>query len=260
MALKLENITYKNIINDINYIFENGKIYTILSSNEVEKEVLGKIIANLIKDYSGKVICDYSKDNINYVPKYSEEILTGDTFYEELSLSLSKYNYKIETINKKIDGIIKMLYLDEKIKNINSNDLSSGERKLLSLGVTLITNPKILVLNEPTMFLDSYNRKKVIKLLKKIAKRYNKIIIILTDDVILCNEISDTFILLKNGNIVGEGKNKELVKNDEELFKCGITIPKIINFINTAYKKKNISLDKTYDIKELMKDVYRNVK
>ena len=60
--------------------------------------------------------------------------------------------------------------------------------------------------------------------------------------------------------MVSEGKSKELLLNSDKIKKAGIEIPKIIDFINSVNKKKNIGLDLTFDIKELMKDIYRHVK
>ncbi len=260
MALKLENITYKNIIKDINYKFEDGKIYTVLSSNEIERETLGKIIANLINNYSGKIISDYTGDNINYVYSNPEDMFIGDNCYKELSLPLAKYNYKKETVDKKIDLLLKMFYLDDNIKNIKSSDLSSGEKRLISIGISFMSNPKIIVLDNPTLYLDDYNEKILIKILKKIAKEYNKIIIMFTNDVLFSYKSSDNYLLLNNGSLLSDGRTKNLPNINDKLLTAGLSIPKIMNFIDNAHKKKNISLDKTYDIKELMKDIYRNVK
>ena len=259
MALILKNVTYKNIIKNINYKFENGKVYTILSSSEIEKEIFAKIIVDIVKKYSGNITINCSKEEISYVHKDTNTFI-GNTCYEELSLCLMKYGYKPITVSKKIEALLKMLYLDKNIKSINPKVLSNSEKKLLSIGVALINNSKILVLNEPTLYLDAYNKKRIIKIFKKIAKRYNKIIIIFTNDVLLSEEASDNYILLNNGSIFCEGRTKDLPQINDKLFKCNIPIPQIMNFINMACKKKNISLDKTYDIKELMKDVYRNVK
>ena len=64
-----------------------------------------------------------------------------------------------------------------------------------------------------------------------------------------------------SGNrIVNKGIKKELLNNIDKIKTSKIEVPKIIEFINNVNKKKNINLELTFDIKELMKDIYRNVK
>ncbi len=139
-------------------------------------------------------------------------------------------------------------------------DLSSGEKESLALAITLSLNPELIIIDNPTCNLDNRNKEYLIKLLKKIKTRYNKTIILLTDDIEFTIKVSDNYILLKNGKIVNKGIKKELLNNIDKIKTAKIEIPKIIEFINNVNKKKNINLELTFDIKELMKDIYRNVK
>lgn len=257
MALTLQKITYNKILKDIDCEFEDGKIYSILSSSEIEKDVFSKILTRKINNYNGKILSSYNETKISYIDNLSQNNFICDTVYEELKLPISIY--KEETITKKIDFVFKMLKINDNIKYLNPNDISDGEKKLLLIGMALITNPKVLVINEITG-LDDYHKKALIKLFKKIVKDYHKIVIILTSDILFSYEICDKFLLLKNGKVIASSNKKDLLKVIDKLEDASLYIPKIIDFINTARKKKNISLDITYDIKELMKDIYRNVK
>lgn len=257
MAIKLVNVSYNDYLHDITYSFIDGKITTILSSSD-DKEILLKIIKGEIKDYTGKIISDYHGNNISYCPLNNS--LLGKSIYEELSLSLKKYNYKEETILKRAEDALKMVHLDKSCLNRNSNSLSKGEKVLLSLAISLITNPKIILLDDPSGYLDRNNTNMVIKLLRKIAKKYNKIIIVLADDIEFAYLLGDSYLLLKDGKIVSSGEKKDLITNYPVLIKNGLKEEKIMEFINYIEKNKGITLNKTYDIKELMKDIYRNVK
>ena len=256
MALTLKKVAYKKILKDIDCEFEEGKIYAILSSNEIEKDCLSKIITGKINDYQGEIISSYSKNKISYMSN-NQNIFVCDTVYDELKLPIS--NYQEETINKKIDFIFKILKINDHIKYLNPNEISGGEKILLKVGIALVTNPKVLVINELPE-LDDYHKKILIKLFKKIVKEYHKTLIILTSDILFSYEVCDKYILLKNGKIISNSNKKDLLKETDKLEGSSLQVPKIIDFINTARKKKNISLDITYDIKELMKDIYRNVK
>lgn len=256
--MELKNISYQKIISDISINFEEGKIYSIISSSNEEKEVLGKIISGIITKYDGKITNTYKEKNIQYCYKNPNDMFIKNSVIEELSINLKDNN--IEKITKKCIDTLKIVGLNDDYLNRNISTLSASEKKLLSLGLLLISNPKVLVLDEPFLYLDSINKKKIIKLLKKITTRYNKIIIILTNNLLDFYDICDEFILLKNGKVFEKGSKKELLNISDKIEKVGVEVPNIIEFIKFVEKKKNIHLDTTFDIKELMKDIYRNVK
>ena len=146
-------------------------------------------------------------------------------------------------------------YLDR-----NPFELSSGEKELLSLAVVLSLNPKLLIIDDPTTYLDSMREEYLIKLLKKLKNNYHKTIIIFTSNIDFTLKLADNYLLLKNGKDIGNGPVKELLNSSDKIKKAGLNIPKILDFISMVKKQKNIDLELTDDIKELMKDIYRNVK
>jgi len=173
---------------------------------------------------------------------------------------LKKYNYKTDDITKRIEDSLKMVGLPKEYLTRSPFELSSGEKELLSLAVTLSLNPKLIIIDEPTTYIDNKREDYIVKLLKKLKNNYHKTIIIFTDNTLFATKITDNYLLLKNGKQYSKGTNKELLMSCDKIKKSGIEVPKIMNFINTVKKKKNIDLEPTFDIKELMKDIYRNVK
>ena len=173
---------------------------------------------------------------------------------------LKKYNYKVSTINKRIEDSLKMVNLPKEYLDKSPFELSSGEKESLALGIVLSLNPKLIIIDNPTSNLDSRNKEYLIKLLKKIKTRYNKTIILLTSDIEFTIKVTDNYLILKNDKIISSGVKKELLNNISKIKTSKVEIPKIIDFINAVKKKKNINLELTFDVKELMKDIYRNVK
>lgn len=146
-------------------------------------------------------------------------------------------------------------YLDK-----NPFELSSGEKFLLSLATILALNPKLIIIDDPTLYLDNKKEEYLIKLLKKLKNNYHKTIIVLSSDVEFILKVADNYAILKKYKIISSGKKKELLLNIDKVKTAGLEVPKIITFINTVKKRKNIDLEPTFDIKELMKDIYRNVR
>ena len=78
---------------------------------------------------------------------------------------------------------------------------------MLGIALALILNPKVIILDEPTVYLDSKNKKNLIKLLKKLKREYQKTIIVISNDINFIYEISDNIVLINNGEV------KLIVKN-----------------------------------------------
>ena len=259
MAIVFNKVSYKDKLKNISYTFEEGKITSVLSVSGNGKTLFSYILSGLIKDYTGEVINSYEGRNMGYVFQNPEESFIFNNVREEISFGLKKYNYKIDVLDKRIEDSLKMVGLDNSYLDRNPFDLSSGEKCLLALGVVLALNPKLLIIDEPTLYLDNKNMEYLIKLIKKLKNNYHKTIIIFTSDIEFAIRLTDNYIILKNGKIYSSGTSKELLNNIPRLKSSGIEIPRIIEFINVVNKKKNINLDMTFDIKELMKDIYRHV-
>lgn len=259
MAIVFNNVSYKDKLKNISYTFEEGKITSVLSVSGNGKTLFSYILSGLIKDYTGEVINSYEGRNMGYVFQNPEESFIFNNVREEISFGLKKYNYKIDMLDKRIEDSLKMVGLDNSYLDRNPFDLSSGEKCLLALGVVLSLNPKLLIIDDPTLYLDNKNMEYLIKLIKKLKNNYHKTIIIFTSDIEFAIRLTDNYVILKNGKICSSGNSKDLLDNIPRLKSSGIEIPRIIEFINVVNKKKNINLDMTFDIKELMKDIYRHV-
>lgn len=259
MAIVFNKVSYKDKLKNISYSFDDGKITSVLSTSGNGKTLFSYILSGLIKDYTGEVINSYEGRNMGYVFQNPEESFIFNNVREEISFGLKKYNYKIDILDKRIEDSLKMVGLDSGYLDRNPFDLSSGEKCLLALGVVLALNPKLLIIDEPTLYLDNKNMEYLIKLIKKLKNNYHKTIIIFTSDIEFALKVTDNYVILKNGKIYSSGTIKDLLNNIPKLKSSGIEIPRIVEFINMVNKKKNIDLDMTFDIKELMKDIYRHV-
>lgn len=254
MAIKLDNVSQENTIEESSFEFQEGKITAIISE-EIDKDFLLKILNDSVKQ-DGK----YSENNIGYVCFNRGEIFLGSKVYEELSFHLNKLHYKEDNVLKRCEEALKVVSLPKEYLSRDIDTLSQSELLLLTLARCLISNPKILLIEDISSYFDGEHLKRIIKLLRKIAKNYNKTIIIGTKDVLFAYDVCDSFYMLKKEKVIGNGDRKELLVLDKEFEKAGIKIPEIINFIDYARNEKKVLLDSTYDIKELMKDVYRNAR
>ena len=260
MELKLDKVSYKDKLKNVSYEFEEGKITSVISSSGGGKTLLSYLISGVEKTISGEIICTYQGREIGYIFQNAEESFIFNSVREEIIFGLRRYNYKTDNLNKRIEDSLKLVGLPLEYLDKSPFELSSGEKELLAIAVVLALNPKLIIIDEPTIYLDNRRKEYLIKLLKKLKNNYNKTIIIFSSDIEFILKVTDNYLLLKNGKISSFGVNKDLLISSDKIKRAGVEVPKIIDFINTVEKKKNINLEMTFDIKELMKDIYRNVK
>ena len=173
----------------------------------------------------------------------------------ELTSSFNKSNNKNNNI---ILDALKMVGLNSTYINRKINSLSSSELFLIKLASILIINPKIIVLENPTVYLDSKKVNNFLKIIRTIKRRYNKTIIIFSDNSDFVHNISDYIFIINEKDIISEGNKYDVFNDYKRLKLCHIKPPKIIEFEQKALKNKNINLGVRDNINDLIKDIYYN--
>lgn len=276
MEIKLENISYynkynKKVLDDITYDFYAGTIYGIIGPSGSGKSYLGKMIAGLLKLEYGEINYNeltingnnqknnikYIKRNVGFVYENNEEYFTSSTVYQELFNVIKEYQYKIDKADDRIQDVLKMVGLDDSYVTRDPFTLSTGEVRKLALAKVLIYNPKVIVLDEPWIGLDSYEQKQLIKLIRMLKKRANKTIIIITNNLEFLIKIVDNIIVLESGSILKSGNKIDVFKDTRFLKKNQIQVPNTILFSDLVLKKKKIKIGYRDQINDLIKDIYR---
>ena len=203
--IKVENICKKiknnEIIKNISYQFDCGKIYGLYGRNGSGKTVFLKLLSGFYKLDSGSVLYDgvsYSKNNVCKdvrvlidVPSFFVD-LSG---YDNLKL-LADINKKIS--NKEIENILKVVNLyDEKNKKYSKYSL--GMKQKLGIAQALMENTKYIFLDEPFNGVEEATVTKLIDYIKSIKK--DKVIIISTHIKEDLDSISDVIIKIEDGKI-----------------------------------------------------------
>lgn len=119
---------------------------------------------------------------------------------ENITLPLSLDGREVN--QKKLDEMITVLGLEKRRAHL-PNELSGGQQQRTSIGRAMITNPAIILADEPTGNLDSKSSDEIIALLKKSNKEYKQTIIMITHNMEIA-KIADRIIKIEDGKIVGE--------------------------------------------------------
>lgn len=276
MEIRFNNVSYSlnnNIlINNVNIVLKEGKINCLIGPNGSGKSTLVNLLNGQIFSTKGNIsLDDYNIQdrknndktnvlylNISIVGQSPEEHFFCENVYKELVYWLEYYHYKKEKIDKHIKDAIKMVGLDEKYLSYDPLNLSSSEMRKVLLAKCFAVNPKIIILDEPTIGLDNNSKNNLIKILKTIKRRFHKTIIIASQDIEFVHQVADYVFALDNGKLLIEGDKYEVFKNDELLTQHGIGIPKIIQFELLVKNEKNIQLGFRDEVNDLIKDILRN--
>lgn len=259
MGIRLDKVSYKDKIKNISYEFEDGKITSVIGASYSGKSLLSYLISGIIDNYDGNIVNPYSNREIGYVFEKPEEAFIFNTVREELSFGIKMYNYRTSEIDKRMKEALKMVGLPISYLDRNPFTLSSGEMEALSLAEVLILNPKVIIIDNPSVGLDNDRCDKLVKLIKKLSTKYKKTVIVFSSDMDFLLRVMDNYLLLKNGKVFLEGNRKNLIRDINKFKSANVGSFRIIDFISTVNKKYNVNLEYTLDIKELMKDIYRNV-
>lgn len=256
MEIVFKNINYKNVINNIDLTINSGEITCIIGKSGSGKSTLLELIGKQKAPTSGKILIDESL-KIGYVEQFVDEQFFCKTVESEIEKTLKLSNCESSKIKSKILNSIKMVNLNSNVLSKDPLTISGCDMKKLSLAKALCINPSILLLDEPTSNMNSEDKKNIIKLLNVLKRKYNKTIVIATNDIEFVHLIADKVVALKSGNIILEGDKYEVFKNVELLKKNNISVPKIIEFSYIVQKDKKIKLGYRDEINDLIKDILR---
>ena len=199
-----KNYGEKQVLDNINFTFESGKIYGLLGRNGAGKTTFFNALNKDIYIDSGRFYLDtdYGREklepkDIGYVisTPVVPEFLTGREF---LQFFLEINKDKIEDL-KDIDYYFDLVHLDNKDQNVLLKEYSHGMKNKMQILINIITNPKVILLDEPLTSLDIVVQDEMKGLLKQLKKDH--IIIFSTHILELATDLCDEIVILHNKNL-----------------------------------------------------------
>ena len=230
IAIKTNKLTKKFkdkvAVNGINLEIKRGELFALLGVNGAGKTTTIKMLSGLILPTSGSIIIEEMnmkenmfkiKEILNVSP---QETAIGPNLTVKENLEFMAGVYQINNKEEKIKELIKQFKLNE-ILNKKAKNLSGGWQRKISIAISLINNPKILFLDEPTLGLDVIARKELWKIINELKGKTT--IILTTHYMEEAEKLSDRIGIMSNGNLVDIGTSNELIektkaKNFEDAF------------------------------------------
>ena len=218
-SIETKNLTKKFkdkiAVNGIDLKIKQGELFALLGVNGAGKTTTIKMLSGLILPTSGDIIIEDMnmkkdvfkiKEILNVSP---QETAIAPNLTVKENLEFMAGVYQIKNKDSKINELIKQFKLEE-VLNKKAKTLSGGWQRKVSIAISLINDPRILFLDEPTLGLDVIARKELWKIIDSLK---GKITIILTTHYMEeAESLSDRIGIMSNGKLIDIGTSKELIK------------------------------------------------
>lgn len=225
--LKIENLHIKygaiHAVKGIDIEVNEGEIVTLIGANGAGKTSILKALSGLVKPsegtitYDGKVLNkksaqDIMKAGISHVPE-GRRIFADMTVLENLELGVYQRKDK-EGIKKDLEAIYERFPILKDRSKQAAGTLSGGEQQMLAMGRALMANPKILLLDEPSMGLAPILVKEIFSIIKDINAKGTTILLV-EQNARMALSVATRAYVMETGKIVMSGTGQELADSEE---------------------------------------------
>lgn len=237
-VVNIKNVTFnypnceKNAINNVNLKINEGEFILIVGPSGCGKSTLIRLINRLVPDYYGGIIegqVFLKEKDIEYMDKldivktvgmvyqHPEKQIILEDVEREIAFGLENFNTDMNTMKRNVAEVISLLALN-KIKNKQTHEVSGGEKQRIAIASVLAMDPDIIILDEPISQLDPIGADEVLNSIKKLNTEMGKTIVLVEQRLDKCFSMADRVIFMENGEIIGEGKGKNIPNNITEKY------------------------------------------
>ncbi len=245
----------------VSLTIQDGEFVAIMGENGAGKTTLVKHFNGLLKPTKGKVLVDSVETTkvsvamlartVGFVFQNPDHQLFSETVEEEIAFALKNFGFSQEVIEKRVTWALNLLGLTQ-YRKTSPFMLSGGERKRVALASVLAWDPKILILDEPTIGQDYQQKEKLRQFILQM-KAQGKTVIIVTHDVEFVAECNPRVVLMRGGKIVADGEARKILTDPEILEQASIVPPQIaqifINLSDLDFPKDIIDI---YEAREIL--------
>lgn len=226
ILLKLENVSvhYGGVkaLDNINIAIDEGEIIALMGPNGAGKSTVLKVIFGLATIYTGRVLWherevkpvipyEMAKRGVSFVPQ-GRRVFNHLTVEENLEIGAFVVNDKKE-LKRRIVEVMDIFPILKQKQKVKAGALSGGEQQMLALARGLMTDPKVLLLDEPSLGLAPKIVKEVFAKIKEINERHNTAILVVEHNIKSILDIAKRAYILDKGKIVAEGSSQEIFKS-----------------------------------------------
>ena len=276
MSIVIENLSYvymkgspfeRIALEDINLKIESGEFVGIIGHTGSGKSTLVQHLNGLLKPTSGKVIIDgidttdknlkELRKKVGLIFQYPEHQLFEETVRKDIAFGLVKQGVDEETINRRINEVIKIVDIDEDILDKSPFELSGGQKRRVAIAGVAILNPGILILDEPTAGLDPKGRDEVFELIRNMHKQLGNTIILVSHSMEDMAKLANRIIVMNKGKIHMDGKPREVYQQTEKLEEVGLSAPQVTYLMKKLKEAFPQISDNVFTVADAKKEILK---
>ncbi len=217
----------------------DGEFVAIMGQNGAGKTTLVKHFNGLLKPTRGRVLIDDIDTRhvsvatlarkVGFVFQNPDHQLFSETVEDEISFALKNFGFDEKTIKERVDWALNILDLT-RYRKTSPFMLSGGERKRVALASVLAWDPKILILDEPTIGQDRNQKERLRQFILQMNHQ-GKTVVIVTHDIEFVAECEPRVILMSDGRIVADGSARNVLTNPDLIAKSWLLLPEITSVL-----------------------------
>lgn len=230
------------VLDDISLKINDGENLVVFGRSGTGKSVLLKCIVRLLEPDEGEIFVDgedvlkLSLKKLNLIRKQTGFLFQSAALYDSMTVRenlefplIRNFDFSAEERLKKVKTVLEKVSLEDSIDKMPA-ELSGGMKKRIGLARTIITEPKLILYDEPTTGLDPITTKEISQLIVDLQEDLNTTSVIVTHDLICAKIIATRAIVLKDGKIRYEGNLDQLTANEDtflhDFFGTGLVVHK----------------------------------
>ena len=260
-VISLEHVGYRyplgheDAVHDVSFQVEQGQVCALLGANGSGKTTICNLIRGFIPRFyrgeptglvqlAGRPVEQYDDAELTETIGYSFQNpftqMSGvkDNVREEIAYALENLGIEREAMAARVDAMIDLLHLDD-IADANPLELSGGQRQRVAIAAVLVTDPPIVVLDEPTSQLDPQSTEDVFNIIA-LLKRQGKTVILVEHKIDLVARYSDLVILMEDGRVAMSGPARRVL-TDPQVLDHGGQLPEVTRFFLERNQKLGLN-------------------
>ena len=208
----------QRVLNGLSLSISKGEIVSVVGSSGSGKTTLLRILSGLEIPESGSINLDDAVVNSSdiFIPPEKRNcslVFQDYALFPNMTIRENIYFGEGSETNKEIVSELIHVTNIEKILNKYPHECSGGEQQRVALVRSMVTQPNVILMDEPLSNLDFHLKSKISLMISEIIKRYSTTAIIVTHDIMDAMKISDRIIVIDNGIILQDGSPKEIYES-----------------------------------------------
>jgi phospholipid/cholesterol/gamma-HCH transport system ATP-binding protein len=219
------------VLENVSFNIEEGVSFVVFGRSGSGKSVLLKCMVGLMEPDSGDILIEGKSvlrlpiNKLNEVRKQIGFLFQGAALYDSMTVKenlefplIRNFDFAPEERDEKVKTVLEKVGLEKAINKMPA-ELSGGMKKRIGLARTIITEPKLILYDEPTTGLDPITTKEISQLIVELQKDMNVTSVVVTHDLICAKIVADQAIVLKDAKIGFEGNINDLVNSKNTFLK-----------------------------------------